>query len=260
MGPKQPHIATEQRSFDEILASLNIKKIWAEDVLSRVSRIAPLPDHARILDVGAAYGGFVSACNQLGYRCEGVEPWDEARDRAGQLSEHLGIPIPIVAGTAEAIPYEAETFDFVHASSVMEHVADLDKALTEIHRVMKKGGVFWFSSASSMCPRQEEIRGFPLFGWYPDSQKRRIMKWAKDAKPELVGHTKTPAMHWFTPWKARRLLQLCGFRQVYDRWDLRGEKEGGRIYRLVLRLIRSSGFTKALADVMVPGCSYAAIK
>jgi ubiquinone/menaquinone biosynthesis C-methylase UbiE len=229
-------------------------------VFSRLSCIITLPDHARVLDVGSAAGGFLIACSQLGYRCEGIEPWEEARLNAIKLSEHLGIPIHIVDGMAESIPYDANTFDVVHAAGVIEHVLDVEKAFKEIYRVLKPGGVFWFSAESALCPRQREIRGFPLFGWYPDPLKRKIMNWVKDAKPHLVGYTRTPAINWFTPSKAHTLLQRHGFRQVYDRWDLRRENEGGRVYRLALRMIRLTKLSKTLADVLVSGSSYAAVK
>ena len=254
------HIAVEQRSFDEVVVSLPFHKKWAIAVLSRLEKLTPVPEPARVLDVGAASGAFIVACTELGYLCKGIEPWEDARRQAGRLSEHLGVPIHILPGTAEDIPYDSNTFDVVHASSVIEHVSDVDKAFAEIYRVLKPGGVFWFNAASSMCPRQQEIRGFPLFGWYPDPLKRRIMDWAKDAKPQLVGYTRTPAMNWFTPRKARALLRKQGFRGVYDRWDLRGDDEGGKQYKIALRMVRANWITKAVADVLVPGCAYAAIK
>lgn len=40
-----------------------------------------------------------------------------------------------------AIPYESETFDYVIANHVLEHVADDLKALSELRRVLKVGGV-----------------------------------------------------------------------------------------------------------------------
>jgi len=172
----------------------------------------------------------------------------------------LGIPIHIVGGKAESLPYGPDTFDVIHAANVIEHVLDVEEVFKETYRILKPGGVFWFNSASAMCPIQQEIRGFPLFGWYPDSLKRRIMNWVKDNKPQLVGNTRTPAINWFTTSKACALLQKHGFRRVYDRWDLRGENEAGRLYRSALRVIRATKFSKALADVFVPGCSYAATK
>lgn len=257
---KAAHSAVEQRTFEEVLDGFPVRKRWAELVFARLRRTTTLPPDARVLDVGAASGSFVAACADLGYRCEGVEPWPEARVQAGRLAEHLGVPIVIVEGTAESIPYESEAFDVVHACSVIEHVVDLDRAFLEIHRVLKPGGIFWFSTTSALCPVQGEIRGFPLFAWYPDRLKHHIMEWARTTKPHLIGDTTMPAMHWFTPRKARSLLRKHGFSAVYDRWDLRGEDEGGATYRMVLRLIRSNLMTKTVADVFVPGCSYAAVK
>jgi len=254
------HIATELRPLDEIIASLDEKRKRAATVIARIERVVPLPNEARILDIGAASGCFVAACLELGFRCEGIEPWEDARLTAEELGRRLGLRIRLLPGSAEDIPFDAASFDMVHASEVMEHVADVEKAFAEAYRVLKPGGVFWFSSVSSICPRQTEIRGFPLFGWYPNSLKRGIMNWAKEKKPHLVGYTKTPAVNWFTPWKVRSLLAKQGFRKVYDRWDLRGENEGGGIYRATLRAVRSSSVTKLLADVVVQSCSYAAVK
>jgi len=260
MALKHQHKATEQLSFDDILEGLPRQRKWVETVLSRLKGVTTIPQHSKVLEIGAAAGGNLVALTELGCQCEGIEPWEEARLNAIKLSGHLGIPLNIVDGTAEAIPCGADSFDIVCAFAVMEHVLDIERAVGEIYRVLKPGGVFWFSSASSMCPFQNEIRGFPFFGWYPDSLKDKIMYWAKEAKPHLIGYTETPAIHWFTPRKTRILLQRHGFKTMYDRWDLRGEAEGGRGYNLALRLIRSTKFSKTLADILVPGCSYTAIK
>ncbi len=42
----------------------------------------------------------------------------------------------------ESLPYKSESFDWVIANHVLEHVKDENKALKEIHRVLKKGGHF----------------------------------------------------------------------------------------------------------------------
>lgn len=252
-------IANEQRTVEEYLAELPEKRRWAETIFSRISRIAPLPQKARVLDVGAAGGGFAVACAQLGMDCVGLEPWAAARENAARVAERAGVRFAMLDGSAEKIPAADRTFDVVHASSVIEHVARLDEAIAEVRRVLKPGGVFWFNAASAMCPVQDEIRAFPLFGWYPDKAKRAIMGWVKDAHPELVAFSRTPAVNWFTPTRARNLLARHGFNTVYDRWDLRGTDEGGAIYRMMLSLIRTSRGVRTLADVAITGCSYAAI-
>ncbi|HIN93775.1 MAG TPA: class I SAM-dependent methyltransferase [Alphaproteobacteria bacterium] len=131
---------------------------------------------------------------------------------AGKLAARFGVSFDIRGGVAEDIPFPDDHFDVVIATSVMEHVTDLEQSLSEVHRVLKPGGIFWFNSASAMRPAQDEIRGFPLFGWYPDIVKKRIMMWVKDHRPHLVGHTAVPALHWWTNRRARNCLRDGGSR------------------------------------------------
>jgi SAM-dependent methyltransferase len=252
--------ATEARSFEETIAYLPEVKHRAEAVLRRLQRIAPLPDCARVVDVGSAQGGFLIACAGLGYVAVGIEPWPAARATSRELGKRMGVQLRILDGIAESLPLESEAYDIVHANAVIEHVDDVRAAFREAFRVLKSGGVLWFSAANSLCPRQMEISGFPAFGWYPDFVKQRTMRWAAAQRPHLVGHTAHPAINWFTPWKARRLLHAAGFSKIYDRWDLRLADEGGRVYQQILRLIKLNAATKFLADVAVMECSYAAVK
>ena len=118
----------------------------------------------------------------------------------------------------------------------------------------------WFCTTNGLCPRQNEIAFFPCFGWYPDSWKRRIMLWTAEHHPAWIGHTDTPAMHWFTPAKTRAVLRDAGFETVFDRWDLRRGDEGGRAAAFALRAIHRWRFLRRLADMCVPASIYAAIK
>ncbi|HEY8313552.1 MAG TPA: class I SAM-dependent methyltransferase [Candidatus Baltobacteraceae bacterium] len=254
------HQATERRSLQTIIALLPSARLTAKIFVGRISRIRPLESDAIIVDVGASAGPFLIECARLGYRAVGVEPWEEARTTARALASHEGIAIELLDGVAELLPLPSNSVDVVRANSVIEHVVDAQHAFDEAYRVLKPGGIFWFSTASSLCPRQAEIRGFPAFGWYPNALKLRIMRWAASRRPELIGHTSFPAIHWFTPWKARRMLRAAGFGRTYDRWDLRQTGEGGRMHAALIRVIRSSRASKLAADIAVPACSYAAVK
>jgi len=254
------HGATEQRPFEAALAALPKSEARTKILLARLNRVAGIPQKADVLDIGAAQGLFVISCARLGHRVVGVEPWVEARATAERVAESVGVTINLIDGVAERLPFEDSSFDIVRANSVVEHVADAAAMFREVYRVLRTAGVFWFFTASSMCPSQGEIRGFPAFGWYPNPFKLRIMNWAKMHRPDLIGYTQYPAVHWFTPWKARRMLHNAGFSKVFDRWDLRLPSEGGSLYALTLSMIRLGTATKFLADVFLPDCSYAAIK
>lgn len=246
-------------SLEQAAAALPQTRRWIEAILRRVIPFLG-DDSLDILELGAAQGRALIALDELGHRASGVEPWTDAVLVAQQLAQKRGAAISIEQGTAEAIPFPAESFDLVIATSVVEHVQDLDRTLEEVFRVLRPGGIFWFSAASARCPRQNEIRGFPAFGWYPDMVKQRIMRWAKESKPHLIGGTEHPAIHWFTPSKARRVLERAGFVEVWDRWDLRRPEDDEGIRRRLAEALKRRPLLRPIADVLVSGCSYAARK
>lgn len=255
------HQATERQSVDAAMERLEEVRSHIGLILERLSRICPLARKPVLADIGAAQGLVLIACRQRNdMEAVGVEPYDQARRVAEQLASQLGLDIDIRNGSAENLPLEDERFDVVHSLSVVEHVGDPQRAFDEAYRILAPGGVFWFHTASSLCPRQFEIARFPLFGWYPDKLKRKIMNWAMTNKPNLIGHTQAPAMHWFTPTKAKRMLTQSGFEKVYDRWDLRMASEGGRVHAILLNIIRRCKIARFAANILTPSCTFAAIK
>lgn len=250
----------EYTTADLAISRLESQQIYNTTKISRIRRVTHLPQKPRVLELGCSSGGNVIAWQRLGFDCVGLEPSPIAIENSRILARKLGVTVPVKQGGAEKLPFENEEFDFVNAHSVIEHVQDIERSIAEVYRVLRPGGVFWFNAASSMCPVQSEIRKVPLFGWYPDPIKQRILLWSKNHRPELIGHTSYPAVNWFTPWKARKILHKHGFRKVWDRWDLRGKEEGSMVYGVALRLIQISRLTKIMAEIAVPGCSFATVK
>jgi 2-polyprenyl-6-hydroxyphenyl methylase/3-demethylubiquinone-9 3-methyltransferase len=254
------HQATEALDVEEADRQLPETQGWVDSILARLAPCLPAAEELDVLDVGAAQGRTVIAFQRRGHRAVGVEPWPDAIAAARELAGRHGTAVEIREGAAERLPFEDEQFDLVVAMSVLEHVADLSQALREVFRVLRPGGIFWFNSASSLSPRQDEIAGFPLFGWYPLPLKRRIMWWAAAHRPALVGHTKTPAVNWFTPWSARRDLRKAGFEDVWDRWDLWSPERASGAARTMTTIAKSLPPARFVGDVLVPGCSFAARK
>lgn len=62
-------------------------------------------------------------------------------------------------------PIESQTIDVVHANQIIEHIGDLDKFISEIHRILKVGGYAIISTenASSWCNIFALIMGWQMF-------------------------------------------------------------------------------------------------
>jgi SAM-dependent methyltransferase len=251
--------ATETLNLEQSRMLQDISARRAAIVMGRLANRLPA-GQLRILELGSAQGLVLIGLARKGYEVHGIDPCISAINIAKQLIYEEKLEIDVREGRAEAIPYQSNRFHLVLAFSVMEHVENLTAALNEVYRVLKPGGIFWFYSESSLCPQQNEIQGFPLFGWYPDSIKLKIMAWAKKNKPDLIGCTEHPAINWWTPWNARTRLKSAGFGEVYDRWDLFLPDEFSGYHYWVYSLAKRNRIFRFLADMVIPGCSYAAVK
>jgi len=93
----------------------------------------------RVLDVGCAYGFSVQQGLAMGLDMYGVDISDYAVKRA----EKLGLKNRVKRGDVCQLPFESEFFDGVMCIHVLEHIPDFHKALEEINRVLKMGGIFY---------------------------------------------------------------------------------------------------------------------
>jgi ubiquinone/menaquinone biosynthesis C-methylase UbiE len=69
-----------------------------------------------------------------------VEPDAVFRRMASTLAGRRGIPVDIVDGVAESIPFPDNSFESVHVGLVLCSVDDVDASLREIRRVLVPGG------------------------------------------------------------------------------------------------------------------------
>lgn len=88
------------------------------------------------VDVGCAFGYFVSYARRLVRRSVGVDvsPYAIARARA------LFPEIDFFEARAEQLPFADESFDIMTSFDTLEHLPDVGRALTEFRRVLRSGG------------------------------------------------------------------------------------------------------------------------
>ncbi len=92
-----------------------------------------------ILDAGAASGWFLSEVARFFPKseCVGIDIYEDAIHYGKKKYNNLKLS----RGDIHKIPFKVNTFDVVICCEVLEHVKDPKKALKEIKRVLKPGGI-----------------------------------------------------------------------------------------------------------------------
>lgn len=101
--------------------------------------------NATVIDIGCGAGSFTAAMEKNGYCAVGIDfsfvALREAKKRQGHIQ--------LVCADISQIPFQSNLADAVLVFGVMEFVTDRDKALSEIHRILKPSGKVFLIMLSS---------------------------------------------------------------------------------------------------------------
>lgn len=101
-----------------------------------------------ILDVGCGGGKNIARMLQRsqGSTVYGIDYSEESVAISTKVNQkHIGTRCFITQGNVMQLPYEEAKFDLVTAYETVYFWPDLEKAFSEVYRVLKPGGVFSFS-------------------------------------------------------------------------------------------------------------------
>lgn len=101
-----------------------------------------------LLDVGCGGGILAEEFAQLGMHVTGIDPSASSIETARRHAHQQGITIDYHVGSGESLPFADASFDHVSCCDVLEHVQDVDAVLTEISRVLKPGGIFFYDTVN----------------------------------------------------------------------------------------------------------------
>lgn len=211
-----------------------------------------------VLDVGCNAGGQCSVWAEEGHFVRGLDINEPLLALARQRALAAGQEIDYRLGTATDLPWEDQSVDVCIALELLEHVADWQACLQQFTRILKPGGVLFFSTTNVLCPRQQEFK-LPGYAWYPAPLKRRFERLATTTRPELANHAKYPAVNWFSPYGLKRELRRRRFRPL-DRFDLVDRAKKGPAGRFLIQCIQLSPLLRFLAHVCTSGTYLLGIK
>lgn len=200
------------------------------------------PGH-HLADIGgrdAAHGLRLAEAHRC--RVTSVDPAAEnlARARRAVAGHRAGHLVDVVEGSIEAIPLGDGTADAVWCRDVLSHVADLDLALAECHRILRPGGpmLVYQTLATGWLEPAEEARLTGALAVVPGGLAPERFHDAVERSGFTVERVEVVGSQWREAWEedgsgrtSRQLLHAA--RLIRCEEDLVAEL-GDELYRLEL--------------------------
>jgi ubiquinone/menaquinone biosynthesis C-methylase UbiE len=130
---------------DRIFAAVYdpLSKRWEERYGAELKRRLLAHARGRVLEIGAGTG--LSFPHYTGVEeLVAVEPSEPMLHRARRRARELGRDVTFVTAPAEQLPFEDDSFDTVVVMAVLCTVDEPERAVEEIHRVLRPAGCFLF--------------------------------------------------------------------------------------------------------------------
>ncbi len=197
--------------------SLDIDKLWRRRVARRFAPVLRRPD-ARVLDLCCGTGDLAFAFRgeaPSGAEIVGSDFAAEMLTRARAKSARLGRPVEFIEADALALPFADRSFDLVSCAFGFRNLANYDRGLQEIFRVLKTGG----ATAILEFAEPPGLVFGALYRIYFRQILPRVGGWISG---DSAAYTYLPASvgHFPSPEELKLRLERIGFANVdFARWS-----------------------------------------
>jgi 2-polyprenyl-6-hydroxyphenyl methylase/3-demethylubiquinone-9 3-methyltransferase len=134
-----------QDSFLNILET-GIQPVRSEYVRHCLASMALIKPNS--LDIGCGGGIIAEDLAEFSATVTGVDISTASLETARKHAKENGLDINYMESYAESLPFADNSFELVTCCDVLEHVEDVDKAISEIERVLKPGGIFVYDTVN----------------------------------------------------------------------------------------------------------------
>jgi ubiquinone/menaquinone biosynthesis C-methylase UbiE len=182
-----------------------------------------------VIEIGFGLGTDYVQFARSGARCFGVDLTPSHVFAARERLRQDGIPMRLVRGDAERLPFRSGSVDAVYSFGVLHHTPGTEAAIDEAHRVLRPGGeavvalyhrdsaFFWWS-----CVNLGILRG----GFWRDGYRKTLARVEYRAQEDAI-----PLVKVYSRRAARRLFRL--FAGVDVSIHHFGFAQEGRLMRLL---------------------------
>jgi SAM-dependent methyltransferase len=124
--------------------------------------LAELDGDEAVLDAGCGNGAYLTGLRERrhGGPVVGV-------DLSPGMLRSVTVPVPLLVGDVQALPFPGDAFDVVLAPHVLHHVPDRGRAAAELRRVLRPGGrcLLVTNGEGNMAALQALVEGAAGGGW-----------------------------------------------------------------------------------------------
>lgn len=196
-GGEDIHIGLYEHERESVFAA---SRRTVETMAKKLNGIGP---KARILDLGAGYGGaarFLAQNRECNVCALNLSEVENQRNRDTCCEMGVDALVEVIDGSFEKVPYPDRSFDAVWSQDAILHSGQREAVIAETARVLKSGGDFIFTDpmAADACPEgvlapildriHLETLGSP--GFYRAAAKKAGMAEVsfEDHAPQLINH------------------------------------------------------------------------
>jgi SAM-dependent methyltransferase len=185
-----------------------------------------------VLEIGVGLGADHQRFAEAGARLHGIDLTQRAIDYTRKRLELFDLRSDLQIGDAEDLVFGDEKFDLVYSWGVLHHSPNTQKAIQEVHRVLRSGG-----SAKIMIYHKWSFVGFMLWVRYALLRLRLFTP----LREIYAKYLESPGTKAYSVEEARRLFQnfrSVEIRTVLTHGDLLSSQAGQRHGGILLDVAR----------------------